>query len=89
MRFPMTATFDVRFSKEFGMAGLDWKFILWVENVFDKQNVVALGASPSSTGRPDTEQNIGGIVLEGKDYDRNPYYYDYGRQIRFGVEVNI
>jgi outer membrane receptor protein involved in Fe transport len=91
MRFPMTATFDIRFQKEFGLAGLDWQFILWVENLFNRQNVVSLasGIYPSSTGRPDTEQNIAGTVFQGTAFDRNPYNWDYGRQIMFGVEVNI
>ena len=89
LRFPMTATFDIRFTKEFGLVGLDWQFILWVENLFNRKNVVALADDPSSTGRPDTKQNINGIIFGGTDYDLNPYNWDYGRQIRFGLEVSI
>jgi outer membrane receptor protein involved in Fe transport len=92
LRYPSTAVFDIRFSKEFGLAGLDWSFILWVENLFNTRNVVQLYyglAVSTQTGRPDTDQNIGGLVLQGTDYDRNPYNWDYGRQIRFGLELNI
>jgi outer membrane receptor protein involved in Fe transport len=89
MRFPMTATFDIRFTKDFGMAGLDWQFILWVENLFNRRNVVSMASSPSSTGRPDTNQNINGVIYGGTDYDKNPYNWGYGRQIRFGLEVSI
>ena len=86
LRFPMTATFDVRFTKEFALAGLDWEAILWVENLFDRKNVVSVY---TETGRPDTQQNINGIVFEGTDFDQNPYNWDYGRQIRFGLQVSI
>lgn len=89
LRFPMTAVFDVRFTKEFGVVGLDWQFILWVENVFDRRNVVALVDSPSATGRADTNQNDDGIIRGGSEFDLNPYNWDYGRQIRFGLEVSI
>jgi outer membrane receptor protein involved in Fe transport len=95
MRFPMTATFDVRFSKDFGLVGLDWQFILWVENLFDRRNVVYMADYPSnsSTGRPDTRQNIRvgseNIIFGGTEYDKDPYNWDYGRQIRFGLQVSI
>jgi len=86
MRFPMTATFDVRFTKEFGLAGLDWQAILWVENLFNRRNVVTVY---TATGRADTQQNIDGLILGGTDFDRNPYNWGYGRQIRFGLELSI
>jgi outer membrane receptor protein involved in Fe transport len=86
MRFPMTATFDVRFTKEFSLAGLDWEAILWVENLFNRKNVTSVY---TATGRPDTQQNIDGYVFAGTEYDRNPYNWDYGRQIRFGLQLSI
>jgi hypothetical protein len=91
LRMPMTATFDVRFTKDFGMAGLDWQFIVWVENLFNRRNIVymASGTSASATGRADTNQNINGVVYGGTEYDKNPYNWGYGRQIRFGLEVSI
>ncbi|MEW5795860.1 MAG: TonB-dependent receptor [Candidatus Zixiibacteriota bacterium] len=89
LRFPMTAVFDIRFTKEYSLVGLDWQFILWVENLFNRRNVVSMADDPSSTGRPDTRQNQNGVILGGTDYDNNPYNWDYGRQIRFGLEVSI
>ena len=86
LRFPMTATFDVRFTKEFSIAGLDWSAILWVENLFDRKNVLSVD---DATGRPDTQQNFDGIILGGTEFDRNPYNWDYGRQIRLGLELSI
>ncbi len=86
MRYPMTATFDIRFSKEFALAGLDWQAIFWVENLFDRRNVSSVY---TSTGRPDTQQNENGVILGGTEFDRNPYNWDYGRQIRLGLELNI
>lgn len=91
LRFPMTATFDISLRKDFALVGLDWQFIVWVENLFDRRNVVYLASYPyaSATGRWDTDQNINGTVFGGTDFDNNPYNLDYGRQIRFGLEVSI
>lgn len=86
MRLPGTAMFDVRFSKEFGLAGLDWQFIVWVENLFDSRNVLSVY---TNTGRPDTQQNQNQTILAGTDYDANPYNWDYGRQIRVGFELDL
>lgn len=86
MRMPSTILFDMRFTKDFGLFGLDNKFIIWVENVFDNRNVTWVYAK---TGRPDTNNNLTGIVHGGTAYDRNPYNYDYGRQVRIGLEVNL
>ncbi|UCC44942.1 MAG: TonB-dependent receptor, partial [Candidatus Zixiibacteriota bacterium] len=86
MRKPWIVNFDVRFTKDFKLFGLDNKFIVWVENVFDNRNVVWVYRN---TGRPDTQQNDGTFVRGGTAYDNNPLNYDYGRQIRFGFEVNL
>ncbi|MCB2231308.1 TonB-dependent receptor [bacterium] len=86
LRYPATAVFDARFSKEFTFAGLSFEGILWVENVFDSRNVVYVY---SNTGRPDTQQNVNQIIRGGTQYDSDPYNWDYGRQIRVGLEVNI
>ncbi|MEW5994990.1 MAG: hypothetical protein AB1744_11425, partial [Candidatus Zixiibacteriota bacterium] len=87
MRYPSTLNFDLRFTKDFKFVGLDWSYILWVENVFDSRNVVTVY---DNTGRPDTQQNLGdGTVKGGTPYDMNPGNWDYSRQIRMGVEVNL
>ena len=86
MRYPATAVFDVRLNKDFELAGLDLTFILWVENVFDQRNVDVIY---TNTGRPDTRQNISQIIFGGTQYDLNPYNWDYGRQVRVGMEINL
>jgi outer membrane receptor protein involved in Fe transport len=86
MRLPGTAMFDVRFSKEFKLASMNWQFILWVENLFDSKNVLFVY---TNTGRPDTQQNQDQTILAGTAYDANPYNWDYGRQIRVGFELDL
>ena len=86
LRRPSIINFDVRFSKEFKMAGLYYRFIANVENVFDSENIVSVY---SDTGRPDTRQNQSGIIKGGTPFDANPANWDFGRQIRFGIELNL
>ncbi len=86
MRLPSTVVFDVRFTKDFKFVGLDWSYILWVENLFDSRNVVGVY---TNTGRPDTQQNQSQIIKGGTEYDLNPANWDYGRQVRMGIEVNL
>jgi len=88
LRYPGTAVFDARFSKEFKMANLDFQFIIQVDNIFDKRNVLFVY---SSTGRADTQNNYDGdqIVKGGLPIDSKPGNWDYGRQIQIGLEVNI
>ncbi len=86
LRYPATAYFDIRFNKEFKFVGMDYSFILWVENVFDTRNADAVY---STTGRADTQQNISGLVFQGTDYDQNPGNWGYGRQVRVGLEMNL
>lgn len=86
LRRPALVNFDLRFEKEFKMMGLDYRFIAWVENVFDNRNVVTVY---TGTGRPDTQQNQSGVIKGGTPYDANPANWDFGRQVRLGVELNI
>jgi len=86
LRYPSTAVFDVRFTKDFSLFGLDYSFICWVENIFDARNVTYIY---TTTGRPDTRQNITQVIFGGTDFDLNPYNWDYGRQFRLGLEVNL
>lgn len=86
LRMPAVVNFDIRFSKDFKLFGLDNKFILWVENIFDKVNVINVYPE---TGRADTQTNTSGIILGGTAYDNDPENYDYGRQVRIGVEINL
>ncbi len=86
LRMPAVISFDVRFTKNFKVFGMDNQFIVWVENIFDNRNVTFVYRN---TGRPDTRQNDGTNVRGGTAYDNDPYNYDYGRQIRFGLEINL
>ena len=86
LRYPATAVFDLRFTKDFHLVGMNYSFILWVQNLFDARNVSSVY---TNTGRPDTQRNAGGIVNGGTDYDRNPANWSYGRQVRVGLEVNL
>ncbi len=86
LRLPSLVNFDIRFTKDISLVGLDLQYILWVENVFDTRNVVSVYGS---TGRADTQQNQNQIVKGGTEFDLNPANWDYGRQIRMGLEVNL
>ncbi len=86
LRKPSILNFDVRFTKDFKIIGLDNKFILQVENVFDNINVNTVY---DKTGRADTNNNLSNVVHGGTAYDNDPSNYDYGRQIRLGVEINL
>jgi len=86
MRMPSTILFDLRFTKDFSLVGFDYKFIVWVENLFDNKNVVNVYAN---TGRADTEQNISSVILGGTSFDVNPANWDYGRQVRVGLEFQL
>ena len=68
------------------MVGLDYSVVLDVRNVLNSRNVVDIY---ETTGRADTQQNINGTVFGGTEEDRNPYNWDYGRQVRLGLEVNL
>ena len=86
LRKPSVINFDVRFSKDFRVFGMNNSFIVWVENIFDNKNVNTVYAN---TGRPDTQNNQSGVVMGGTSYENNPANWDYGRQVRVGFEVNL
>ncbi len=86
LRLPSIILFDIRFTKDFNIVGLDLSYILWVENIFDTKNITGVY---SNTGRPDTRQNQSQIIKGGTDYDRDPSLWDYGRQLRMGLEINL
>ncbi len=86
LRMPSIINFDIRFTKDFKFVGLDCSYILWVENLLDSRNVVGVY---TNTGRPDTQQNQSQIIKGGTEYDLNPGNWDYSRQIRMGLEVNL
>lgn len=85
-RIPATSKVDLRFHKDFNIWKLNYSFSFWVNNVFNKKNII--NVSPN-TGRPDTRQNPNGIVLPGREIDRSPLNYEYGRNIRVGLSMQF
>lgn len=86
MRRPSVLNFDVRFEKYFKLVNLNWRFIVWVDNLLDNRNVQSVYAN---TGRADTNQNDGYNVMGGTDFDRNPENWNYGRQIKLGLQLSL
>jgi outer membrane receptor protein involved in Fe transport len=86
MRRPAVLNFDVKFEKYFSLVTLNWRFILWVDNLLDNKNVQAVY---SATGRADTGQNDGYTVTGGTSYDSDPQNWAYGRQIKFGLQLSL
>ena len=92
-RMPSNSNVDMRFYKDFSIWKLDYSFILWINNLFDQENVYDVWGN---TGRSTTAQNalnseVGGgtIILPGREIDQNPVYYGPGRNIRMGISVNF
>lgn len=86
LRMPSILNFDVRFEKYFRMVSLHWRFIVWIDNLLDNKNVSGIYRT---TGRADTSQNDGNNVTGGSEYDRNPFNWLYGRQIKVGLQVSL
>ncbi len=86
LRKPSVLNFDVRFEKYFKLVDLNCRFIVWINNLLNNKNVDFVN---SKTGRADTGQNDGFNVTGGTDYDRNPYNWLYGRQIKVGLQVSL
>jgi outer membrane receptor protein involved in Fe transport len=91
-RLPATSNVDVRFNKDFQIWRTNYSFQIWVENLFDKRNVLEVYGT---TGRPDTDQNLfdevwnQNVAYLGREIDQNPLDYAQGRNIRLGLSVNF
>ncbi len=86
MRKPSILNFDVRFEKYFKLVSLNWRFIVWVDNVLGNKNVDYVNPS---TGRPDTGQNQNSLITGGTEYDRDPTNWLRGRQVKVGLQVSL
>ncbi|UCD93394.1 MAG: TonB-dependent receptor [Candidatus Zixiibacteriota bacterium] len=86
LRMPSILNFDIRFEKYFKMVSLNWRFILWIDNVLNNRNAAGVY---TATGRADTSQNASGVITGGSDYDRDPFNWQYGRQIKVGLQVSL
>lgn len=91
-RLPPTSNVDLRFNKDFQIWKTNYSFLVWVDNLFDKRNVLEVDGS---TGRPDSKQNFfdevwnQNVVYSGAEIDRNPLNYAQGRNIKLGLAINF
>lgn len=86
MRLPSTAQTDIKFNKRFRISGMQYTFQLWVNNLFNNENVISVSGS---TGRPDTANNQSGVIGGGTEFQANPRNWDRGRQIIVGFGVQF
>lgn len=87
LRMPSILNFDIKFEKYFRLVSLNWRFIVWVNNLLDNRNIRYVN---TSTGRPDTsEDNGGNRVTGGTEYDKDPANWERGRQVNLGFQVNL
>jgi outer membrane receptor protein involved in Fe transport len=86
MRLPSTAFTDIKLHKRFRISGMEWTFKVWIKNLFDNKNVLAVY---STTGRPDTGNNQSGIIGGGTERQANPSYWGRGRQIILGLALQF
>ncbi|KUG26535.1 tonb-dependent receptor [hydrocarbon metagenome] len=91
---------DMRLEKTFVLgSGLSISPFLWVENLFDTENIVNVWRStgdPTTTGFLNTEsgktqaaQFGQGYVDDYQSWERTPFNYGIPRLIRLGVKVNF
>jgi outer membrane receptor protein involved in Fe transport len=85
-RAPARTTVDLRMNKDFLVWKTNYSLTLYVYNLFDRRNVEQVY---TTTGRPDTSRNFGGIIVPGTERDRNPLYYGSGRNIQLGISMNF
>ncbi|MCH9032227.1 MAG: TonB-dependent receptor [candidate division Zixibacteria bacterium] len=85
-RLPGRLEFDIRFEKTFRVTGITYNAIMWVENIFDNKYVRGVH---TNTGLAYTARNPSGQVLGGTEFDRTPFYYAAGREIRVGLQMQL
>jgi len=96
---PGSFRMDLRVEKTFNIGPVLLSPYLWVQNVFDADNVLAVYRStgdPYTTGFLNTEKGKARIATGGEAYaqdykslERNPGNFGIPRQIRLGVKVNF
>lgn len=88
MRYPAHSELDIRAWKRVEVAGLNFVFDLWVENLFDQREVLHLH---STTGRSSTDSKPVGAsyVYEGADLAADPLNLGPGRNVRLGIGVDF
>jgi outer membrane receptor protein involved in Fe transport len=99
---PWTNTLDFKASKGFGWSGLNLEGFVWVLNLFDARNPVAVyssSGSPTTTGFLNTEdgqgflENAASAGLDGQTLYRlaenNPNLFSNPRLVRFGLRTSF
>lgn len=84
-RYPATSNVDIRFNKDFKVGPMDYTIELWVNNLFDNRDVVAVYGA---TGRPETGLVNESVVLDSNG-EPSPANWTSRRQIRLGLGVNF
>lgn len=91
-RMPASSNVDLRFNKDFKMWKLSYSIQAWINNVFDRKDVITVYGT---SGRPDTDQNYfdqafnENVVYKGREIEMNPLYYGPGRHIRLSFSVKF
>ncbi len=103
-QLPWTAQFDLRLDKTVWLAGSAVEAFVWVENLLDADNVLAVYAA---TGEPDDDgfdssfmpwlergflydATVGGpVAVGGRRRTSSPYTYGQPRQIRLGLRLTL
>jgi outer membrane receptor protein involved in Fe transport len=91
-RMPASSNVDIRFNKDFKIWKLSYSIQAWINNVFDRKDVVTVYGT---SGRPDTNQNYfdqafsENVVYKGQEIEMNPLYYGPGRQVRLSFSVKF
>jgi len=83
LRMPANYNLNLKFNKDFSFAGMDYSFLLWVQNVTNRRNIDEVY---SETGTPD-DWDIDDGIDNGLDYAYNPEHWSAPRNIRLGLEI--
>lgn len=88
LRYPSTSNVDIRTYKRIPFMGMTYTVTLWVNNLFDNQNIDFIYGL---TGRYNSNSKFTGsnYVLEGIPANSSPTNLGPGRNIRLGIGVNF
>lgn len=90
LRRPPTSQMDVRFQKSFRVWRQDYSFQLWINNLFDRKNVLTVF---ENTGRTNTNRvtNITGfsVATLGTPFQNDPRLLGPGRNIKLGLSIDF
>lgn len=84
LRMPPNYNINIRFNKDFSFAGMDYSFLVWVQNLTNRRNVEYVY---SETGLPD-DWDVDDGLNNGLDYAFNPDHWSPPMNIRLGLQVS-